>query len=120
MNNMTTENRNTAAIEQLTLAVENLTYMLTELNQNLPSFTPVADRQIELTEVEPVKTEAPQQVAPQQEFISFDDFRSRLMVAAKDPKLGKDKVKAAITKHGGNKAIDIADNKRQAVLDELV
>lgn len=114
MNNMTTENRMTAAIEQLTLAVENLTYIMAELNQNLPSFTPVEERQIELTEVEPVKTEAAQ------ESISFDDFRSRLMVAAKDPKLGKDKVKAAITKHGGTKAIDIAEDKRQAVLDELV
>ena len=115
MSNMTTENRMTAAIEHLTFAVENLTYIMTEMNQNLPGFTSVADRQIELTGVE-----AAQQVAPQQEFISFNDFRSQLMVAAKDPKIGKDKVKAAITKHGGNKAIDIADNKRQAVLGELV
>lgn len=119
MSNMTTENRMTAAIEQLTLAVENLTYIMAEMNQNLPSFTPVADRQMELTPVELTETEAPQQVAPQQEVISFDDFRAQLMVAAKDPKLGKDKVKEVITRHGGTKAIDIAEDKRQAVLDEL-
>lgn len=112
--NMTTESRMTAAIEQLTLAVENLTYMITELNSNLPSFVPVAERQMELTEVEPVNTEA-----PQQESISFNEFRAQLMAAAKDPEVGKDRVKAAITKHGGAKAIDIAEDKRQVVLDEL-
>ena len=114
---MTTENRNTAAIEQLTFAIENLTYIMTELNQNLPNFVKVDDRQIELTPEEP-KTEAPKTEQPKHT-ISFDDFRSALMAAAKDAAIGKDKVKAAITKHGGVKAIDIEEDKRQAVLDEL-
>lgn len=114
---MTTENRNTAAIEQLTFAIENLTYIMTELNQNLPSFKPIDDRQIELTPDKPkVEVKEEPKVQPA---ISFDDFRSALMIAAKDAAIGKDKVKAAITKHGGVKAIDIAEDKRQAVLDEL-
>ena len=114
MTNMTTESRNTAAIEQLTLAVENLTYIMAELNQNLPSFVPVEERQMELTPVELTETET-----PQQEVISLNDFRAQLMIAAKNPEIGKDKVKAAITKCGGTKAIDIAEDKRQAVLAEL-
>lgn len=51
--------------------------------------------------------------------IAFEDFRRLCLDAARDPKIGKEKVKEVIASFGAKKAVDVKENERRAVLDAI-
>lgn len=51
--------------------------------------------------------------------ISFEDFRRLCLDAARDPKIGKEKVKEVIASFGAKKAVDVKEDERRSVLDAI-
>lgn len=102
-------------IELLTAQVEALTkalyvgeqVMATEL---APEQHPVAD--------EPAP-EQPEQAEQEPKAISFEDFKKQCVLAARNPDIGKDKVKEVIARFGAAKAAEIKESDRAAVLEEI-
>lgn len=96
-------------IELLTAQVEALTKAL------------YVGEQVMATELAPEQHPVADEPAPEQEpkAISFEDFKKQCVLAARNPDIGKDKVKEVISRFGAAKAAEIKESDRAAVLEEI-
>lgn len=116
-------------IEELTKAIERLTeVILADVKADIPQLQEMTEQVAEVAkEVEqpakPAETTTDTDKNPDWvddvPFVDFEEFKSQCLSYARNPKVGKFKVKDTLLSFGAAKASEIDEDKRTLVLETL-